>query len=368
MKFKIIKIFIVIAISLSFLYKDVIFSSLNQNATYAYSDLIINWGHEIYAPDPIITLENMMPGDTHTKSITITNTSLYTRTISTKLTKENEINNLSQSLSFQIFTNSTSIYGSGSSTNYKSLDDAFIDSNMDQAIILFTLNPNESKTIDLFFEFNSSATNQYQSGKVQFSISIGISIPTPDECKNMNLDGILLIGSSKKDTLIGSSKSDLIFGLEGNDLIDGKDGNDCIVGGDGKNNLIGGLGNDTILAGSGNDTILAGCGDDTILAGDGNNSIKGDCDNDYIVSGIGNDSISGGAGNDEIYSGKGKDSINGDAGNDLIYAGEDNDSINGGTGDDYIDAGLSSEINMIIGGSGFDICKNSLFTLSCESN
>lgn len=69
--------------------------------------------------------------------------------------------------------------------------------------------------------------------------------------------GVLLVGSTKADSLIGGAGVDVLIGGDG----DGQGVDDMLSGGDGNDVLFGGRGNDILIGGKGNDIISGGAGD-----------------------------------------------------------------------------------------------------------
>lgn len=120
----------------------------------------------------------------------------------------------------------------------------------------------------------------------------------PAECAGMDLNGKVIIGSSKSETLNGTSKNDLILGRGGSDTINGGNGDDCIVSGNGSDVIHGNNGNDIILGGGGSDAIYGDNGDDTLYGQGGADSLYG---------GTGKDMLNGGAAYDSAHGDNGQD-------------------------------------------------------------
>lgn len=99
-------------------------------------------------------------------------------------------------------------------------------------------------------------------------------------------DGVLRIGTSRRDTLTGTGGEDTLYGVSGNDTLFGRGGNDL---------LSGGLGNDTINGEDGNDRLFGDAGNDTLSGGAGR---------DILFGGFGNDRVSGGTGVDVFHFGR----------------------------------------------------------------
>jgi Ca2+-binding RTX toxin-like protein len=80
--------------------------------------------------------------------------------------------------------------------------------------------------------------------------------------------GLVLNGTSGKDTLEGGDANDTLNGAAGNDKLSGGKGNDILSGDAGADTLIGGQGNDQLVGGKGNDTYLFARGDGQDLVSD----------------------------------------------------------------------------------------------------
>ncbi len=98
----------------------------------------------------------------------------------------------------------------------------------------------------------------------------------------------------------------------------------------------------------------------TITTVNGGNTTKGvtfygNAKANTLTGGSGNDKLYGLAGNDTLKGGAGKDMLDGGAGNDYLYGGAGNDSLSGAAGNDYLDGGAGS--NILTGGAGNDTLK-----------
>jgi len=124
-----------------------------------------------------------------------------------------------------------------------------------------------------------------------------------------SVDNLVLIGSTRADTLIGGS---------GDDSISAGNGNDLVLGGAGRDTLLGGAGNDAVSGDAGNDSISGGAGDDSLAGGLGDDVVRGDAGNDVLLGGAGSDTLLGGAGDDTIAGGAGADSMDGGTGRDFL--------------------------------------------------
>ena len=160
-----------------------------------------------------------------------------------------------------------------------------------------------------------------------FDLAHGCAYNDADECDpdysnivDDPVNGLVIDGTNKKNTIHGSSGPDVICGGNGKDEIWGEEGDDVIYGGNGKDKLYGGLGNDTLYGGNGKDD-LSGY-DDT------NDGVIG------VIEGEDNDDLYGENGKDELTGGPGDDSLDGGKGKDYLDGGDGDDDIDGGKGKD----------------------------------
>ncbi|MBZ0092859.1 MAG: hypothetical protein K8F27_11665, partial [Sulfuricellaceae bacterium] len=143
-------------------------------------------------------------------------------------------------------------------------------------------------------------------------------------------------------------------------VIKGTTGDDTITGSSNMDYLIGGDGNDTIQAGGGDDIVDGGAGNDTIYASSGNAIIDGGSGNDAITGDSrSNNTLNGGDGDDTItlssrYTGNAASTVLGGRGNDSITSTGSSDTYlyNRGDGQDQIsdnDIGLISTDKVVFG-------------------
>ena len=164
-----------------------------------------------------------------------------------------------------------------------------------------------SKDFRVKIKFPTAAGNEYQEGKVVFTLSFGailIPIELPAECSD--LQGVIsevINGTDLPDVLFGSDKSELILGKNGADLISSGGGADCVVGGDGSD-VIFTDGGSIVIGGSGNDRVSGGSGENKLYGGDGDDVIFGGGGNDVVDGGPGSDQVDGGAGTDTCTNGE----------------------------------------------------------------
>ncbi|OGY26727.1 MAG: hypothetical protein A2Z11_00300 [Candidatus Woykebacteria bacterium RBG_16_43_9] len=311
----------------------------------AVGDLTINWGVPTTG-DPIFVVSNLLPGDTESRTVSVTNGGGVVRPVGVRGVKTSGPGSLETVLDFVISENGTDLYGGASTTGPKTLEQFFTESAGINGIFLSNLNPGASTTYSFKVTFDQNAGNEFQGKEVIFDLIIGITVEVPLECAGINFSGPPIYGTSREDRLVGTSGNDLIFGFEGGDSINGNNGDDCIVGGDGGDGLRGNNGNDVILGGNGSD------------------SLKGNNGNDHLIGGEGSDSLDGGNQDDILEGGAGSDGLQGGNGNDTLFGGSGSDGLKGGNGDDYLDGGDGND--GLKGGNGTDTCLNGESVSSCE--
>jgi Ca2+-binding RTX toxin-like protein len=120
----------------------------------------------------------------------------------------------------------------------------------------------------------------------------------PAECAGMDLNGEVIIGTGKSETLNGTNKNDLIIAKGGSDKINGKNGDDCIVAGGGGDTVHGNNGNDIILGNAGADSLYGDNGEDTIYGQGGADNMDGGNGKDTLIGGGASDYARGGNGKD----------------------------------------------------------------------
>ena len=140
------------------------------------------------------------------------------------------------------------------------------------------------------------------------------------EASGVALEGLIIEGTNRKNTIHGSSGPDIICGGNGKDEIWGEAGDDVIYGGNSKDTLYGGLGNDELYGGNGKDKLsgyddindsavglMVGEDDDELYGENGKDELTGGPGDDFLSGGKGKDFLDGGDGDDDISGGKGKD-------------------------------------------------------------
>lgn len=331
--------------------------SLNKTA-YAVGDLTIDWG--VPSGDPIFIVDDLAPGNCETRSVNVLNSSIVAREVGVRGIKTDENTALGSVLEIKIDRTTAP-----TATPYgpQTLDEFFSDSASANAITLGTQNPSEAVDYDFTVCFPETAGNDFQNASVVFDLSIGVVVPTPDQCLEMEFANTLF-GTAGNDRIRGTSASELIFGLEGNDRIDGGGGDDCIVGGDGNDRVNDSTGQDVVVGGAGNDDIDSGSDDDLVIGNDGNDKLVGGSGRDQIFGDLGEDKLEGGSGDDEIHGGDQNDLLEGGSGRDQLFGESGNDNLKGGSDNDSLDGG--SDTNVLNGDSGIDTCINGPTRIKCE--
>lgn len=283
----------------------------NKSTAFAVGDLTIDWGGGVLEGQPIFTVNNMAPGDIETHTVNVSNGATTGRPVGVRGIEATPSGILKNVLFITISENSTVLYGP------KKLDDFFTESTNPDGIPLSVLGPSSSTNYKFKVEFDKDSGNEYQDTSVKFDLHIGISVPVPGECLNINFGGRdPIFGTQGNDTIYGTYRNDLIFAFEGNDKVYAGAGNDCVVGGLGNDNLRGEAGLDVIFGNQGADTLIGGAGNDLILGNEENDKLEGEAGNDALKGGSGDDDINGHSGNDNLDGEDGTDKVNGSSGID----------------------------------------------------
>jgi Ca2+-binding RTX toxin-like protein len=213
--------------------------------------------------------------------------------------KTNETGNIGNVLELIIKKDGNVIYGRGSGTGTKNLTQFFLDSAGSDGINLGTQPSSNTSQYTFTVLFDKQAGNDYQNKTIQFNLLIGIAIPVPEACRDIDFGGKEpIFGTQKSDSINGTSQNDLIFAFEGSDIVHGNGGADCIVGADGSDALYGDGGNDVMTGGAGSDALYGGSGNDKLYGEDGSDNLVGDDNDDVLVGGAGLDGANGGNGID----------------------------------------------------------------------
>lgn len=362
MKKRILRLIIGLTIFVTLVNSSGILNRFTRASTaYAVGDLSVNWG--VPEGDPIFVVTNMAPGESQSRTVSVTNDAATARMVAVRGIKTSETNALATALDFVISEGATDRYGGTSITGPKTLQDFFDETAGFDGVDLSSLAPSATTSYTFKATFKPGSGNEFQNSQVIFDLMIGISFTTPAECVGLALDGDLIFGTAKNDILRGTPQGDLIIALEGSDIVQGRNGDDCIVGGPGNDILQGENGNDGLIGNEGNDVLQGGSGIDRLHGGIGNDSMVGQDGNDLMFGDAGNDSMTGGNGDDEMHGGGDRDAMHGESGNDVMFGDAGNDALHGGSNNDTINGGTGA--NSINGGAGIDTCTNGT-AITCE--
>ena len=301
------------------------FGLFTKKTAYAVGDLNIVWG--VPTGDPIFVVEDMLPGDSEDRDVDVSNGGTVPRDVGVRGVKTEEIASFAAILDFVISENGTEIYGTGSPTGPKTLQNFFDDSAGPNGLFLSTINNGDSTTYNFEATFPPSSGNEYQGAKVVFDLIIGIVSDIPEECQDIDFAGSPIFGTSGNDTIGGTHGNDLIFALEGKDKVFAWSGDDCIIGGPGNDELRGETGNDIIFGNEGDDKVYGAVGQDLLFGGSGNDLVKGENGEDIMFGNEGNDTMLGGNANDVMHGNTGNDQMNGENGTDQAVGDEGKDTL-----------------------------------------
>jgi Ca2+-binding RTX toxin-like protein len=250
--------------------------------TYAsVGDLTTDWGG-VQAPNAMFFVTGMLPGDSVTKTLTVTNTGtsikpLGIRAVQTSLTGQPDF---PAQLLLRILENGTEIrsYSLAGLFN-ESLNNGYVD--------FADLAPGATGKYEFQVTFDPDAGNPYQKNSVVFNLILGIAIEVPDECQRILTEPNVkfIFGTDKKETLTGGNYPNVIFGFGGDDMLNGNNLQDCLIGGDGNDKLHGNNKNDVLLGGAGDDDLNGNNGDDYLDGGPGENKVDGSNGTDTCKNG-----------------------------------------------------------------------------------
>ncbi len=142
-------------------------------AVHAAGDLNINY--HVATGDPIFVVANFLPGDTENRNIDITNNGSIARVIWVKGIRTGGVGSapkLETVLDIVIKDGATPIYGTGSPTGPKTVQNFFTDSSAPTEVSLGTINPGVHKTFNFKVTFPPSAGNEFQKKSVIFDLKI----------------------------------------------------------------------------------------------------------------------------------------------------------------------------------------------------
>jgi hypothetical protein len=148
-----------------------LFLTLTTPTAHAAGDLDIDF--HVPEGDPIFVVENMLPGDTDSKPIDVTNNDSVGRLVAIKGIRTGGVGNdpkLETILDITIKEGANFLYGTGSSTGPKTVKDFFTESQTPNGIALSALASGQHKTYIIKVTFPTSAGNEFQKKSVIFDI------------------------------------------------------------------------------------------------------------------------------------------------------------------------------------------------------
>ena len=147
----------------------------------AVGDLVIDF--HVPEGDPIFVVENMLPGDQEARNIDVTNGGTEAHMVKMRAVRTGGIGSdprLETILDMVINDGAIPIYGTGSPTGSKTVENFFADFGATDGAELSVVNPGETKTYNLEVTFPSSAGNEFQNKSVIFDLIFGDGTePTP---------------------------------------------------------------------------------------------------------------------------------------------------------------------------------------------
>jgi hypothetical protein len=185
----------------------------------AFGDLVVDF--HVPVTDPIFVVQNMLPGDSESRNIDVTNGGSVPRQVKIKGVRTGGVGGdpkLETILDFTIKEGINNLYGTGSPTGPKTLNDFFTDTSGPNGIILGTLNPGQGKTYILTAVFPTSAGNEYQNKSVIFDITFdnfqGGHIVINEVF--YNVDAAHGLDSPKDRGIVGVSGNNVTLLIQGN--------------------------------------------------------------------------------------------------------------------------------------------------------
>jgi hypothetical protein len=149
-------------------------SLLAGSTVRAFADLSVDF--HVPANKPLFNYANMAPGTTITKTVDVTNTGTLGHVVAVRGVKKGGIGinpAIESVMSIVITDGVTSLYGSGSTTGAKTVQNFFSDSGGTNGIVLGYLVPSAHKAYTITASFPLSADNKYQGKSVIFDLLFG---------------------------------------------------------------------------------------------------------------------------------------------------------------------------------------------------
>lgn len=150
-------------------------SLFSPETVKAFGDLTVNF--HVAPGVPIFSLSNMVPGNTQSRPVDVTNGGTVAHMVALKGLKISGLGtpHIEDILTIVVKDGATPVYGNGSPTGNKTVQDFFTDSNSVNGIVLGTIAVGGHKAYALTVTFPASAGNQYQGKSVTLDITFGTS-------------------------------------------------------------------------------------------------------------------------------------------------------------------------------------------------
>lgn len=141
----------------------------------AFGDLTVNFNVPI--GNPVFNSSNMKPGDIVTKPVDVNNGGSIAHMVAVKGVKTGGIGgpNIENVLTIVIKDGITPVYGAGSPTGPKTVQNFFTDSTSPDGIVLGTIGIGGHKTYNIVVTFPTASGNEYQGKSVIFDLTFGTS-------------------------------------------------------------------------------------------------------------------------------------------------------------------------------------------------
>lgn len=170
------------------------FNFVPEATAQTVGDIVVDWG--VPAGKPIFYVLNFMPGDVETRTVKIKNISTSQRIIGIQGIKTSLLSYLGTALEITISENGNDLYGGTRGT--KIMSQFFFESALFNSIRLFTLNPNETKTVTFKVKFKNNAGNLYQKTKLVFNLKLGYYLTSIRGCEGIKYSGPFMSPFSSK--------------------------------------------------------------------------------------------------------------------------------------------------------------------------
>jgi|GEM_PF-1376553 len=150
-----------------------IYQAKHPSTVRAFGELMVDF-HTVTAGDPIFVVNNMMPGNSESRVVDVTNGGTLARFVTVKGIKKSETGDLSTVLSIVIREGAIDRYGGTSGTGSKHLSDFFADSANPNGVRLSILGSGAHTTYTFIVTFNTSAGNHFQAKQVVFDLTFSV--------------------------------------------------------------------------------------------------------------------------------------------------------------------------------------------------